>query len=242
MSGLLKYIGKPEHIIAVTGTNGKTTVANMLNDVLTAEGKTVLSNRAGSNIISGVSTALLKGCGLLGRVRPEYDLAILEIDERSAPRIYPYVKPEHIVITNLFRDSIMRNAHPGYIADILTRSLPKESRLILNADDLISCTVAPENQRVYFGIDRLPTDVTECENLLNDMRICPDAPGSCGMNTAATTTSAGPCARAAASTPPTATIWPQRWTPPPTPCAYGRRGRNTRTPSSPTACTTSTTR
>ena len=173
----LKYIGKPEHIIAVTGTNGKTTVANMLNDVLTAEGKTVLSNRAGSNIISGVSTALLKGCGLLGRIRPEYDLAILEIDERSAPRIYPYVKPEHIVITNLFRDSIMRNAHPGYIADILTRSLPKESRLILNADDLISCTVAPENQRVYFGIDRLPTDVTECENLLNDMRICPRCAG-----------------------------------------------------------------
>lgn len=77
----LKYIGKPEHIIAVTGTNGKTTVANMLNDVLTAEGKTALSNRAGSNIISGVSTALLKGCGLLGRIRPEYDLAILEIDE-----------------------------------------------------------------------------------------------------------------------------------------------------------------
>lgn len=109
----LKYIGKPEHIIAVTGTNGKTTVANMLNDVLTAEGKTVLSNRAGSNIISGVSTALLKGCGLLGRVKPEYDLAILEIDERSAPRIYPYVKPEHIVITNLFRDSIMRNAPSG---------------------------------------------------------------------------------------------------------------------------------
>ena len=173
----LKYIGKPEHIIAVTGTNGKTTVANMLNDVLTAEGKTVLSNRAGSNIISGVSTALLKGCGLLGRIRPEYDLAILEIDERSAPRIYPYVKPEHIVITNLFRDSIMRNAHPGYIADILTRSLPKESRLILNADDLISCTVAPENQRVYFGIDRLPTDVTACENLLDDMRICPRCAG-----------------------------------------------------------------
>ena len=62
----LKYIGRPGTIVAVTGTNGKTTVANMLNDVLTAEGKTVLSNRAGSNIISGVSTALLKGCGLLG--------------------------------------------------------------------------------------------------------------------------------------------------------------------------------
>ena len=173
----LKYIGKPAHIVAVTGTNGKTTVANMLGDVLTAEGKSVLSNRAGSNIVSGISTALLKGCDLLGRVRPGYDLAVLEVDERSAPKVYPYVKPDYIAVTNLFRDSIMRNAHPGYIADILTRSFPRESKLILNADDLISGSVAPENQRVYFGIDRLPTDVTECENLLNDMRICPKCAG-----------------------------------------------------------------
>ena len=116
----LKYIGRPDTIVAVTGTNGKTTVANMLGDVLTAEGKNILSNRAGSNIISGVSTALLKGCGLLGRIRPGYDLAVLEVDERSAPRIYPYVKPNYIIVTYLFRDSIMRNAHPGYIADFIT--------------------------------------------------------------------------------------------------------------------------
>ena len=173
----LKYIGKPAHIVAVTGTNGKTTAANMLGDVLTAEGKRVLSNRAGSNIVSGISTALLKGCDLLGRIRPGYDLAVLEVDERSAPKVYPYVKPEYIAVTNLFRDSIMRNAHPGYIADILTRSFPRESKLILNADDLISGSVAPENQRVYFGIERLPTDVTACENLLNDMRICPKCAG-----------------------------------------------------------------
>ena len=149
----LKYIGKPAHIVVVTGTNGKTTVANMLGDVLTAEGKRVLSNRAGSNIVSGISTALLKGCDLLGRVRPGYDLAVLEVDERSAPKVYPYVKPDYIAVTNLFRDSIMRNAHPGYIADILTRSFPRESKLILNADDLISGSVASENERVYFGID-----------------------------------------------------------------------------------------
>ena len=92
--------------VVITGTNGKTTVANMLGDVLTAEGKNVLSNRAGSNIISGVSTALLKGCDLLGHIRPGYDLAVLEVDERSAPRIYPYVKPDYIIVTNLFRDSL----------------------------------------------------------------------------------------------------------------------------------------
>lgn len=173
----LKYIGKPQRIVAVTGTNGKTTVANMLGDVLMAQGMTVLSNRAGSNIASGVSTALLKGCDLLGRVKPVYDLALLEVDERSAPRIYPYVKPEFIVITNLFRDSIMRNAHPGYIADILSRNLPRESKLILNADDLISCGVAEGNERCYFGIGPMAGDTTECVNLLNDMRICPRCAG-----------------------------------------------------------------
>ena len=172
----LRYIGKPAHIIAVTGTNGKTTVSNLLTDILEASGRRVLSNRAGSNISSGISTALLKGCDLLGRPK-QVDLAVLEVDERSAPRIYPHVKPEFVVITNLFRDSIMRNAHPDYIAGILTRHIPKSAKMILNADDLISAGVAPENERVYFGIDRLSSDVTECINLLNDMRICPKCSG-----------------------------------------------------------------
>ena len=172
----LRYVGKPARIIAVTGTNGKTTVSNLLNDILEASGHRVLNNRAGSNISSGISTALLKGCDLLGRPK-KYDMAVLEVDERSAPRIYPYVKPEFVVITNLFRDSIMRNAHPDYIAGILTRHIPRDSKMILNADDLISAGVAPENQRVYFGIDRLDSDVQECLNLLNDMRICPKCSG-----------------------------------------------------------------
>ena len=173
----LRYVGKPKTIIGVTGTNGKTTLSNLLSDMLEAEGYAVLNNRAGSNITSGISTALLRGCNLFGKVK-KCDIAVLEIDERSAPKIYPYVKPTYLAIINLFRDSIMRNAHPGYIADILSEYIPKESKLILNADDLISGSVAPDNERVYFGIDRLPTDVTNCVNLLNDMRICPKCAGT----------------------------------------------------------------
>ena len=145
----LRYVGKPGTIIAVTGTNGKTTVSNLLTDILEEDGKKVLSNRSGSNITSGISTALLRGCDLLGRAK-SYDMAVLEVDERASVRIFPYVKPDYVVVTNLTRDSIMRNAHPGYIADILTRSIPQTAAMILNADDLITCGVAPENRRVYF--------------------------------------------------------------------------------------------
>ncbi len=171
----LSRIGKPGTIIAVTGTNGKTTVSNLLCDVLEQSGQKVLNNRAGSNIASGIATSLLTGSTLFGRTK--YKIAVLEVDERSSLRIYPYVKPDFIVITNLFRDSIMRNAHPAYIADILTKAIPDTARLIVNADDLISCRIAPDNERVFFGIARMDTDILECENLINDMRICPDCQG-----------------------------------------------------------------
>lgn len=172
----LRYMGRPKTVIAVTGTNGKTTVSNMLADILTKEGRRVLSNRAGSNITSGVSTALIRSCDLFGRVR-KCDLAVLEVDERASVRIFPYIKPDYVVITNLFRDSIMRNAHPYFIADILTRAIPGSAKLILNADDLISSGVAPENERVHFGIDRMASDVEECINLIDDVRICPKCSG-----------------------------------------------------------------
>ena len=172
----LRYVGKPPVIIAVTGTNGKTTVSNMLSDALEAMGRRVMTNRAGSNIISGISTAFIRNGDLLGRVK-RCDIAVLEVDERSSPRIYPHVKPNFVLLTNLFRDSIMRNAHPYYIADILTKYIPASTRMLLNADDLISCSVSPDNERVYFGIDRMDSDVTECINLIDDVRICPRCGG-----------------------------------------------------------------
>lgn len=171
----LRHVGRPKKIIAVTGTNGKTTVSNLACDILERSGKRVLNNRAGSNINSGIATSLIIGCSIFNR--PKYDVAVLEVDERSSRRIYPFVKPDIVVITNLFRDSIMRNAHPQYIADFLTGSVPPDTKLILNADDLISVSVAPGNPRVYFGIERMDTDVTECVNLINDMRICPKCAG-----------------------------------------------------------------
>ena len=167
----LGRIQKPETVIGVTGTNGKTTVCNMLIDILTDAGEDVLANRAGSNINAGLASALLSGSTWGGRTR--HKTAVFEIDERSSKLIYPYVKPDYLVCTNLFRDSIRRNAHAEYIAGILSASIPAETTLVLNGDDLIAAGIAPGNDRVYFGIDRLDTDLTECVNLICDARICP---------------------------------------------------------------------
>lgn len=167
----LGRIDKPKTIIGVTGTNGKTTVCNMIEDCLKENGYEFIDNHLGSNINSGLASTLIEGASLLGKQKK--DLAVFEIDERSAVKIYPYITPTYLVCTNLFRDSLKRNAHTEFISNILTNNIPKETKLILNGDDLIVAGLAPTNDRVYFGIDRLETDTEECENIVRDITVCP---------------------------------------------------------------------
>ena len=167
----LEQIGKPKTIIAVTGTNGKTTVCNMIEDCLRQNGYDFIDNQLGSNTNSGIASTFIKGAKLSGNQKKE--LAVFEIDERSSIRVYPYVKPTYLICTNLFRDSLMRNAHTEFISNMLTTNIPKETKLILNGDDLIVSNIAPENDRIYFGINRLETDTDTCENITRDIIVCP---------------------------------------------------------------------
>jgi UDP-N-acetylmuramyl tripeptide synthase len=168
----LKYIGKPGFIIAITGTNGKTTTSNMVCDILESRGERIIHNRMGSNILSGVCTSLIRASGFTGKCR--YGKGVFEVDERSSLLVYPSLQPDYIVCTNLVRDSCRRNAHPHYIFDIINRGIPKKTKLILNADDMISSRLGKDNEKVYYSIDRLPGDKERPFNIINDMAVCPE--------------------------------------------------------------------
>ncbi len=163
---------RPKTVIGITGTNGKTTVANMVEDVLGGLGYDFICNRLGSNVDSGLASAMIANSSFFGK--PKKDLAVFELDERMSPRILPYLKPDILLVTNLFRDSYKRNAHVEFISDILERYIPKSTKLLLNADDLICASLRRENERVYFGIDRLPEDGESCQNIVRDVRVCPN--------------------------------------------------------------------
>jgi UDP-N-acetylmuramyl tripeptide synthase len=53
-----------ERIVAVTGTNGKTTTANLITHLLRSSGLSTASNYEGANMLSGVVTALIKEVNL----------------------------------------------------------------------------------------------------------------------------------------------------------------------------------
>ncbi len=170
--GIIGAIRHPARVVAVTGTNGKTTVSNLLAGALDAEGLRVASNRSGSNLAAGVATALIDAVTWTGR--PKADIAVIEMDERSARLILPGLAPDILVCMNLTRDSIKRNAHPAYIAWIISSALNSETSLVLNADDLIASSLGGEsNPRVYFAVDRLSTDGDRPRGAAVDVTICP---------------------------------------------------------------------
>ena len=170
--GILGALRHPARVVAVTGTNGKTTVSNLLTEALLGEGMTVASNRIGSNLAAGIATTLIGAVTWTGR--PRVDIAVLEMDERSAKLVLPGLAPDVLVCMNLTRDSIKRNAHPAYIAWIVSSALSESTRLVLNADDLIASSLGTDkNPRTYFAVDRLPTDGTHPTGAAVDVAICP---------------------------------------------------------------------
>ena len=170
--GIIGALRHPTRVVVVTGTNGKTTVSNLLTEALQGEGMRVASNRIGSNLAAGIATTLIGAVTWTGR--PRADIAVLEMDERSAKLVLPGLRPDVLVCMNLTRDSIKRNAHPAYIAWILSSALSESTSLVLNADDLIASSLGSDsNPRAYFAVDRLPTDGTKPTGAAVDIAICP---------------------------------------------------------------------
>ncbi len=167
----LRYLNKVPCVICVTGTDGKTTTANLITDLLRSMGKTVICNSGGSNTETGLSTAMAKTVTLGNRCKAEY--AVLETDEHWTRIVVPKLRADYLVVTNLLRDSLQRNAHSEYVAWKIGLIDSPSTKVILNADELCSAGLLPQNSRVYFGIDRLPTDKTSGGTRVNDFLLCP---------------------------------------------------------------------
>lgn len=168
----LKYVPKPNKLVAITGTNGKTTVTNLISDVLVKANYSISNNAMGSNIQEGIITTMVNATSLFG-TKTIVDYVVLEVDERISPKIYPYIKPDTMIITNLFRDSYRRNAHVEFISEILERIIPKETRLIVNADDPLSSFLCKDNQRISFGLDPIENEIEVKDSRIKDLVNCP---------------------------------------------------------------------
>lgn len=168
LMGRFRFTGK---VLAVTGSNGKTTTANMIAHILKENGYTVANNAKGSNLTGGVATTLLTSSRANGLI--EADFVVLEVDERYSRLIFKDFSPDYLLCTNLFRDQLTRNGNVDVIIEKLHEAIKPTVRLILNGNDPISGNLAPENERVYYGMDRTDLSTDRCVNITHDAKVCP---------------------------------------------------------------------
>lgn len=122
--------------VVVCGTNGKTTTNNVIAAALEGAGNVVLCNRVGANMAPGVVSALLPG--------READFAVMEADELSTVHILPQLRPDYLVLLNLFRDQLDRAGEIDRVQDTIVRALLGSSgtTLVVNGDDPLCVSVA----------------------------------------------------------------------------------------------------
>ncbi len=173
---VLRRVKLPEHIIAVTGSNGKTSTVEMIAAILRNAGKTVVYNAEGSNQIEGVTTLILCNATLGGKMKG--DVLLLESDERYARYSFKYFHPTHFVITNLYRDQLTRNGHSEWVYDAILPAIHEDTTLVLNADDpLVSCFAQGHEKVKWFGLEACSVSSKEHSGVYHDGARCPACKG-----------------------------------------------------------------
>lgn len=144
-------------ILIIAGTNGKTTTSKLIKTILENSGKKVLHNEEGANLENGLASTLIEGSNFFGKIN--YDYLIFESDENTLPLILNKIKPDFLILLNLFRDQLDRYGEIDSIAkkwESSVQKLSKNTKLIANADDASIAYIALKSKlkAQFFGLDK----------------------------------------------------------------------------------------
>lgn len=151
---LMKEFVMPNTVIAVTGSSGKGSTTSMIAEICSKNGYKVAHNSKGSNLSAGITTLLLEHSTLTGKIKS--DIIVAEVDERYAKYVFPAIKPNYVVISNITRDQPPRQGHFDLVFREIEKAITKDMHLILSCDDpmLQKFTLGKENSVTYYGIEK----------------------------------------------------------------------------------------
>lgn len=130
---LLKYFKITGKVIAVTGTNGKTSTTNLISEMLETK-NIVICNREGNNINTGITSLLVRNSNIFGTIKCDY--LVLEVDEHYVPVVFKDLKLDTFVVLNFFRDQLDRTGEVETLILKISNFLKSyNGNLILNNDD-----------------------------------------------------------------------------------------------------------
>lgn len=152
---LLEHLAKHVKCIIITGTNGKTTSARIIEQAHKEAGCNYFSNRSGANLLTGITAEFAMHATWTGRPKCQY--AVIECDEAASKMVCKYIDPSVVLVTNVFRDQLDRYGEISHTIENIRIGLSHSPNAVicLNADDSLSVSLAEglPNQIVYYGVN-----------------------------------------------------------------------------------------
>ena len=162
-------------IILVTGTNGKTTTAKLLQTIFEENKQKVFLNSSGANLLNGIASSIILKSSIAGALN--FDFAIFEVDENTLPQITATIEPDFIIALNLFRDQLDRYGEINTIARNWKKAYEKlnKTQFILNADDPQIAYLGEgfDKKTHYFGLND-PKFEYKIQQHAADSILCPN--------------------------------------------------------------------
>ena len=159
-------------VVAVSGTNGKSTTSGLIASIFKAAEKKTVHNRQGANLLTGITATVVNAASWSGRLDADY--CLFEIDEAALPVVAKEVKIGAIVVTNLFRDQLDRFGELDTTAKLISSGIAvNNSPAILNADDPNVAQMVPDAVRLFYGIRTLASGSTPSADDNSELAYCP---------------------------------------------------------------------
>ena len=169
---VLRDLAKDVTVTVVTGTNGKTTTARMIDEAMEEAGLSYFANRSGANLISGIVTIFAQNASVSGKCKKRH--ALIECDEAAFRTVSKYLDAKCVVVTNVFRDQLDRYGEISHTIEMITEGIQNSLNAVvcLNADCSMTSSISQKvkNPVVFFGVDTPIYENTKLE--LTDAPYC----------------------------------------------------------------------
>jgi UDP-N-acetylmuramyl tripeptide synthase len=125
-------------------------------------------------MLEGVAAAFLASADSRGRL--DADFACLEIDEASARHVFRYLRPDLMILTNLFRDQLDRYGEIDLTMGALQEAIrmAPSVKLVINGDDPLTAYLAEKsgNSYVCFGVSERCADPQGAAGAVREGSFC----------------------------------------------------------------------
>lgn len=169
---ILSNVELPKCVVAIVGSNSKTSIANMINNVLIKSNYKVGYDDNSSNSLESVVSLILRNTTIDRKCL--IDVILFEIESINVQDIFSKLSPNYFVVNSIYRNSSTKSGSTDYLLRELKKAMDSKSTVLLNVDDPLALVLDSKDlNSYYYGINDIKYAKKDNNYIGNDAYYCP---------------------------------------------------------------------